>query len=217
MKVLVKLIIPALLICSCGPQERVSKEVFEAVNEKMEVKKLSDFEIVQEAMVWGDSIATEAQVQLISNLQKAIADKGVDGAVEFCNVNATSLLNEVAEKYNVSIRRASNRYRNPADQPNEDEQPLLEAYEYNAENGIKSEPSIQKIENGDVLLYTKAIVIPGAFCLSCHGDPSKEIDSKTLQKIDSIYPNDKAKGHQIGDLRGMWSIRIPKKEVVNRL
>jgi hypothetical protein len=217
MKVLVKLIIPALLISSCGPQERVSKEVFEAVNEKMEVKKLSDFEIVQEAMVWGDSIATEAQVQLISNLQKAIADKGVDGAVEFCNVNATPLLNEVAEKYNVNIRRASNRYRNPADQPNEDEQQLLEAYEYNAENGIKSEPSIQKVENGDVLLYTKAIVIPGAFCLSCHGDPSKEIDSKTLQKIDSIYPNDKAKGHQIGDLRGMWSIRIPKKEVVNRL
>jgi hypothetical protein len=217
MKVLVKLIIPALLISSCGPQERVSKEVFEAVNEKMEVKKLSDFEIVQEAMVWGDSIATEAQVQLISNLQKAIADKGVDGAVEFCNVNATPLLNEVAEKYNVNIRRASNRYRNPADQPNEDERQLLEAYEYNAENGIKSEPSIQKVENGDVLLYTKAIVIPGAFCLSCHGDPSKEIDSKTLEKIDSIYPNDKAKGHQIGDLRGMWSIRIPKKEVVNRL
>lgn len=217
MKTISKFIVPILLIYSCGPQERVSKEVFEAVNEKMEVKKLSDFEIVQEAMVWGDSIATEAQVQLISNLQKAIAEKGVDGAVEFCNVNATPLLNEVAEKYNVSIRRASNRYRNPADQPTEDELPLLEAYEYNAENGIKSEPNIQKIENGDILLYTKAIVIPGAFCLSCHGDPSKEIDSNTLQKIDSIYPNDKARGHQIGDLRGMWSIRIPKKEVVNRL
>jgi hypothetical protein len=217
MKTIAKFIAPILLMYSCGPQERVSKEVFEAVNEKMEVKKLSDFEIVQEAMVWGDSIATEAQVQLISNLQKAIAEKGVDGAVEFCNVNATPLLNEVAEKYNVSIRRASNRYRNPADQPTEDELPLLEAYEYNAENGIKSEPNIQKIENGDILLYTKAIVIPGAFCLSCHGDPSKEIDSNTLQKIDSIYPNDKARGHQIGDLRGMWSIRIPKKEVVNRL
>jgi len=217
MKIIVKLIIPALLISSCGPQERVSKEVFEAVNNQMEVKKLSDFEIVQEAMAWGDSIATEAQVQLISNLQKAIADKGVDGAVEFCNVNATPLLSEVAKKYNVSIRRASNRYRNPADKPTEDELPLLEAYEYNADNGLKSEPNIQKIENGDVLLYTKAIVIPGAFCLSCHGDPSNEIDSKTLQKIDSFYPDDKAKGHKIGDLRGMWSIRIPKKEVVNRL
>jgi PBP1b-binding outer membrane lipoprotein LpoB len=54
-----------LVVASCGPQERVSKEVFDAVNEKMEVKKLSDFEIIEEAMVWGDSISTEAQNQLI--------------------------------------------------------------------------------------------------------------------------------------------------------
>jgi hypothetical protein len=132
-------------------------------------------------------------------------------------VNATAILDEIADKYGVSIRRVSNRDRNPTDKPNKDEVPLLEAYEYNAENGIKSEPNIQKIENGDVLLYTKAIVIPGVFCLIFQGDSVKEIDSKTLQKIDSIYSNDQAKGHQIGDLRGMWSIRIPKKAVVLRL
>jgi hypothetical protein len=217
MKNNISLCILIFFVTSCGPQERVSKEVFDAVNDKMEVKKLSDFEIIEEAMVWGDSISIEAQNQLMSNLQKAVAEKGVDGAVEYCNVNATVILNEVADKYGVSIRRVSNRYRNPTDKPNVDEAPLLEAYEYNAENGINSEPNIQKIENGDVLLYTKAIVIPGGFCLSCHGDPAKEIDSKTLQKIDSIYPNDQAKGHQIGDLRGMWSIRIPKREVVLRL
>ncbi|MDX5479804.1 MAG: DUF3365 domain-containing protein, partial [Cyclobacteriaceae bacterium] len=28
---------------------------------------------------------------------------------------------------------------------------------------------------------------------------------------------DKAIGHEVGDLRGMWSIRIPKKEVVKRM
>ncbi len=217
MKNNISLCILIFFVTSCGPQERVSKEVFDAVNDKMEVKKLSDFEIIEEAMVWGDSISIEAQNQLMSNLQKAVAEKGVDGAVEYCNVNATAILDEVADKYGVSIRRVSNRYRNPTDKPNVDEVPLLEAYEYNAENGINSEPNIQKIENGDVLLYTKAIVIPGGFCLSCHGDPAKEIDSKTLQKIDSIYSNDQAKGHQIGDLRGMWSIRIPKREVVLRL
>jgi hypothetical protein len=217
MKNNISLCILIFFVTSCGPQERVSKEVFDAVNDKMEVKKLSDFEIIEEAMVWGDSISIEAQDQLMSNLQKAVAEKGVDGAVEYCNVNATAILDEVADKYGISIRRVSNRYRNPADKPNEDEAPILEAYEYNAENGINSEPNIQKIENGDLLLYTKAIVIPGGFCLSCHGDPAREIDSKTLQKIDSIYSNDQAKGHQIGDLRGMWSIRIPKKAVVNRL
>jgi hypothetical protein len=206
-----------LVVASCGPQERVSKEVFDAVNEKMEVKKLSDFEIIEEAMVWGDSISTEAQNQLISNLKKAVAEKGADGAVEYCNVNATPILKEVAEKYGISIRRVSNRYRNPADKPNEDEIPLLEAYEYNMENGIKSEPNLQKIDNGNAYLYTKAILISNEFCLNCHGDPASELDQKTLEKINSLYPKDLAKGHEVGDLRGMWALRIPKKAVVNRL
>lgn len=211
------LIVLTLFAASCGPQERVSKEVFDAVNEKMEVKKLSDFEIIEEAMVWGDSISKEAQKQLISNLQKAVAEKGVEGAVEYCNVNATSILDEVANKYGISIRRVSNRYRNPADKPNEDEVSLLEAYEYNAENGIASEPNLQKIENGNAYLYTKAIVIPNGFCLSCHGNPGAELEQKTLDKINSLYPDDLAKGHKVGDLRGMWALRIPKKAVVNRL
>lgn len=202
---------------SCGPQERVSKEVFDAVNKNMEVKKLSESQIIQEGMIWGDSISTEAQNQLISNLQKAIEEKGVAGAIGFCNVEAMPILKSVSEKHGVTIRRVSNRYRNPADQPDADEAKILDAYEYNAENGLKNDPNIQKIEGGEVYLYTKAIVIPGDFCLSCHGDPDKEIDAKTLAEINDLYPSDKAKGHKVGDLRGMWSVKIPKKEVVGRL
>ncbi len=202
---------------SCGPQERVSKEVFDAVNKNMEVKKLSESQIIQEGMIWGDSISTEAQNQLISNLQKAIEEKGVAGAIGFCNVEAMPILKSVSEKHGVTIRRVSNRYRNPADQPDADEAKILDAYEYNAENGLKNDPNIQKIEGGEVYLYTKAIVIPGAFCLSCHGNSNNEIDPKTLAEIKALYPSDKATGHKVGDLRGMWSVKIPKKEVVGRL
>lgn len=206
-----------LLLVSCGPQERVSKETFEAVNQAMEVKRLTEVEILDAAMVWGDSISTEAQTQLISSLQNAVAEKGVVGAIEFCNVQALPILTEVSQKYGVEIRRASNRYRNPADQPNEEEKSILDAYEYNAENGNKSDPNIQKFENGEVYLYTKAIVIPSGFCLSCHGESGKEINEETQKKLNELYPQDKATGHKVGDLRGMWSIRIPKKEVVKRL
>lgn len=202
---------------ACGPQERVSKEVFDAVNKNMEVKKLSESDIIQEAMIWGDSISNEAQKQLISNLQKAIEEKGVPGAIGFCNVEALPILKSVGEKHGVAIRRASNRFRNPADQPDSDESKVLDAYEYNAENGIKNDPNIQKLEGGEVYLYTKAIVIPGGFCLSCHGEPGKDIDVKTLAEINALYPSDKAQSHKVGDLRGMWSIKIPKKEVVNRM
>lgn len=207
----------AFLLFSCGPQERVSKETFEQVNQAMEVKRLTEVQILDEAMVWGDSISSEAQRQLISSLQSAIAETGTVGAIEFCDVQALPILGEVSQKYGVEIRRVSNRYRNPADQPNEEENPILEAYEYNAESGNKSEPNIQKFENGEVYLYTKPIVIAGGFCLSCHGDPGGDINEETLQKLSELYPQDNAKGHKVGDLRGMWSIRIPKREVVKRL
>lgn len=206
-----------MLISSCGGGERVSKEVFEEVNKNMEVKRLSEAEILEEAMIWGDSISTEAQMQLISQLQKGISEKGVPEAIEFCNVNALPILTEVGKVHGVSIKRASNRYRNPADQPDAQETPILDAYEYNAENGIKSEPNIQKIDGGEVFLYTKPIVIPGGLCLSCHGDPEKDINAETLSKLTELYPEDQAKGHKVGDLRGMWSLKIPKKEVVKRM
>jgi hypothetical protein len=205
------------LLFSCGPQERVSKEIFEEVNQAMEVKRLSEVEILNEAMVWGDSISKEAQAQLMASLQNAVAAEGTAGAVEFCNVQALPILEDLGRKYEVEIRRVSNRYRNPADQPQEDEKSLLEAYEYNAENGSKSDPNIQKFDNGEMYLYTKAIVIPGDFCLSCHGKAGKDINDETLERLNKLYPEDKATGHQVGDLRGMWSIRIPKKVVVNRL
>lgn len=217
MKKIVVLVSVTVLLFSCGPQERVPKETFEAVNQSMEVKRLTEVEILNEAMLWGDSISTEAQNQLITSLQNAVAEKGVLGAIEFCNIQALPILEGVSQKYGVVIRRASNRYRNPADQPTEEEKPILDAYEFNAENGNKSDPNIQKLENGEVFLYTKAIVIPGGFCLSCHGESGKEINEETLKKLAELYPQDQAKGHQVGDLRGMWSIKIPKKEVVKRL
>ncbi|MDF2156651.1 DUF3365 domain-containing protein [Algoriphagus sp. CAU 1675] len=216
-KSLIHFIVVLVVFGSCGPREQVSKDVFEEVNQAMEVKKLSEAEIIEEALIWGDSISMEAQQQLVSNLQKAIAEKGVAGAIEFCNVQATPILKEVGQKYGIEIRRASNRYRNPADQPDEDEKPILEAYEYNVENQIESEPNIQKIQGGETFLYTRAILIPVGFCLSCHGDPQKDIEPATLEKVNSLYPEDKAQGHKVGDLRGMWSIRIPKREVVKRM
>ena len=95
--------------------------------------------------------------------------------------------------------------------------PLLEAYAYNAENNISSDPSIQKIEQGEVLLYTKPILLTNALCLSCNGDPKKDIAPETSAKLKELYPQDSATGYAIGDLRGMWALRLPKKEVVKRL
>ncbi|MFC3416545.1 Tll0287-like domain-containing protein [Algoriphagus hitonicola] len=217
MKYVILPVLILFLMSSCGSGERVSKDVFDDVNEAMEVKKLNEAEIYEAAMIWGDSISTEAQKQLIGQLQNAIAEKGVPGAIEFCNVQALPILEEVSQKYEVEVRRVSNRYRNPVDQPSEMEQRILETYEYNVENELESTPNLQKIDDGEAYLYSKAIVIPGGLCLNCHGDPQKDISEETLEKINSLYPQDKATGHKIGDLRGMWSVKIQKSEVVKRM
>lgn len=209
------LCIPILL--SCNTEERVSREVFDNVKRESAVKRVSDVQIVEKALALGNDISTEAQEQLMSTLRKAIDEKGVAGAVEFCNAEALPIVKSVGNEYGVEVRRVSNRYRNPADQPRDDEEALLGAYEYNQETGQSSEPNIQKLQNGEVLLYTRAINIPGQFCLSCHGDPNSEINPAVLDKIKELYPNDKATGHTVGDLRGMWSVRIPRKEVISRL
>lgn len=205
------------LLLGCSNQERISKEVFDQVNKNMEVKKLAESDIIQQGMLWGDSISKEAQQLLLSNLQKAIAEKGVAGAIGFCKVEAIPMIQSVGDKYGVIVKRVSNRFRNPADQPDADEAKILDAYEYNAENGIVSEPNIQKIQGGEIYLYTKAIVMPAGICQSCHGDPLQDITAETLSEIKRLYPLDKVTGHEPGDLRGMWSIKIPKKQVVLRM
>lgn len=217
MKHLLIILFSGLILFSCGNRERISKDVFEEVNRSMEAKKLSEAQITQEAMVWGDSITIEAQEKLMANLHKAVDEDGFLGALEFCNVNASPIVKELSDNYGVSIRRTSTRARNQANQPTEEEFQILDAYQYNAENGIENEPNIQKIEGEDLLLYSKAIVISTEFCLSCHGNPGNDIEVGVLSKIDSIYPNDLARGFDVGDLRGMWSLKIPKKSVVNRL
>jgi len=209
------LIFPFLF--ACNTEERVSREVFDNVKRESAVKRVSDVQIVEKALAMGNEISNEAQEQLMSTLRKAIEEQGVAGAVEFCNAEALPIVKSVGKKYGVEVRRVSNRYRNPADQPREDEEALLGAYEYNHETGQSSEPNIQKLQNGEVLLYTRAINIPGQFCLNCHGDPGTDIDSEVVDKINQLYPDDKAKGHETGDLRGMWSVRLPRKEVISRL
>ena len=190
-----------ILLFSCGPQERISKEAFDDVQRNNEVKRITEVEILREAMVWGDSITQEAQAQLMAQLQQAIAANGHSGAIDFCQVNALPILKSLETKHAVTLRRVSSRPRNPLDAPDAAETPLLDAYAY----------------KGEVLLYTKPIVISNAMCLSCHGDPKKDIAPETAAKLKQRYPQDPATGYSLEDLRGMWSLRLPKKEVVKRL
>jgi hypothetical protein len=60
-------------------------------------------------------------------------------------------------------------------------------------------------------------MIDNALCLNCHGKVGENVTQDTYQLIKDLYPGDSATGFEKGDLRGMWSIKMAKKQIVKQL
>ena len=209
-------LIVMLAACDTAGQRSDRREALEEEMRNREPKKLSEAQIFDGAMQQGSAIADKAAQELLTALKVAVEKQGISGAVEFCKVQAIPLTASAAGAGHTNVKRTSLRLRNPENAPTETEQQLLEAYAYNTEHGLPMEPNVQRTEK-QYLLYTRPIIINSPLCLQCHGDTQKGIAPETLQLIDSLYPQDEARGYQMGDVRGMWSIKLLQKDVVNAL
>src|SRR5690606_1450056 len=92
------------------------------------------------------------------------------------------------------------------------EREIFEAYALVSDAGAQLQELDEK-----TLIMTRPIRISNGACLNCHGEPGKQIQPADHELIQSLYPEDRATGYQLNDLRGMWSLRIPKKAVVDRI
>ncbi|CAN0317700.1 unnamed protein product, partial [Chrysoparadoxa australica] len=92
---------------------------------------------------------------------------------------------------------------------------ILEAYAYDF-SPTNAVNQVQELDDR-TLIFTQPIAIGNGMCLNCHGEPKEQIKEDVLAAIKSKYPNDVATGYSLGQLRGMWSVKIPKKTVVNQL
>ncbi len=161
----------------------------------------------------GDSISMMAKAALGSQLKAAIQEGGPAYAVEFCNVAAYPILDSLPAK--ASIRRASLRIRNPKDAPTDTEKEILQYYESRLSSEELLEPQVR--ETGNNILYARPILLDNPLCLNCHGSPGTHIQEETMAKLDQLYPEDNAKNHALGDLRGIWSISFDRDELVSYL
>jgi len=76
---------------------------------------------------------------------------------------------------------------------------------------------VQKIKEKDgkyYYRYYKPIIVK-PLCLICHGNP-KDMDPQIYSIIRKKYPEDKAVGYKVGDLRGVVRVSIPVK-VIDKL
>lgn len=198
---------------SCRPRERADTEAVQEEMRSREVKKISDAELMIKGESMGLAILQETEQTFQQSLMKAVQEQGTEGAISFCNLNAYSLVRGYQDSLGVEIKRVTDRPRNPADTLSAFEKEIFEAYEFAPEMATAQ---LQELDE-NTLILTKPIIISNGVCLNCHGKTGSEISEATYRQIQSLYPQDQAVNYKIGDLRGMWSVRIPKKAVINQL
>ncbi len=153
----------------------------------------------------GEEIAKATFKVLSSNLKKSMEKGGLENALSFCNVNAMPLTDSLSQYYNVTIKRISDKARNPKNLPTENEQNIIDNFKVNAKN---KNPIIEMNNNGNSTFY--APIITKALCLNCHGTVGESLLPENHEKIKLLYPNDKAINYNEGEQRGVWSIEFKK-------
>jgi hypothetical protein len=141
---------------------------------------------------------------LVSNMQKG----GPLKAVNVCSDTAQQMSVLYSETMKVDVKRASFMNRNENNVPDEFETKAIKMFEELMKDGnLTAESNLiesTEIDGKGVVKYAKPILID-APCLNCHGSES-QISNEVIKVISEKYPNDKATGYKIGDLRGVISV-----------
>jgi cytochrome c2 len=147
----------------------------------------------------GLEYALETKKVLGKNLMGAIQNEGVLHALQFCNVQAMPLTDSMSMVHNATVRRVSNKPRNPMNRANSEEEKHIQYFQQLINEGKDPEPIVKEIATGYQFYYP---IVTNDMCLKCHGTPEKEV----ALKIAELYPNDEAVGYGENQVRGIWSI-----------
>lgn len=139
------------------------------------------------------------------NLMETIQKKGTLEALSFCNIQAIPLTDSMSTKFNASIKRVSDKNRNPNNKANTEE--LQYIAQFKKELAAKKEIIPVVIEKGNKIQFYYPIET-NTMCLQCHG---KQIKPEVSQQIMKLYPKDLAIGYNESEVRGIWSITFDKK------
>jgi len=149
--------------------------------------------------------------KLLAVLAAEIEKSGPEGAISVCRDKAPQLAKAASEESGWAVRRVSLKNRNPKAVPDAWERAVLEDFDRRAAAGEKP----ATLEKGEVVSeggqktyrYMKALPTQQA-CTNCHGDPAT-MKPAVVEKIASLYPQDKAVGYKVGEIRGAMTLRKP--------
>jgi hypothetical protein len=106
----------------------------------------------------------------------------------------------------LTLRQVARKYRNPDNKPDEYEERALAQMEEDP-GAWKDRDWFEKVIDGEsaTMRYMRPLFVTEA-CLTCHGDAST-----VPAFVRETYPDDRATGYQLGDLRGAISVSWPTR------
>ena len=148
------------------------------------------------------SFAGALQEQLMS----AMADRGPTAAIDVCKIVAPQIAQTASVARGWVVGRTSLKLRNPDNAPDAWELAVLNEFE--ARKTAGEDPSA--LDHAEFVVsggqrtfrYMKAIGTQPV-CTICHGTG---IAPEIAAALDALYPDDRARGFEVGDIRGAFSI-----------
>ena len=156
----------------------------------------------------GKQISSNLSSALLVKLSSEIQEHGITDAIKYCSVHALPLTDSISNAEKVVISRVSHKNRNPLNAANNEEMELIKKYITQIENGTSLLPTVVEKEKRHI--YYSPIVISMPTCLKCHGKPDTDIDVPVLNTLNALYPEDKATGFEMGQLRGLFKVEFEK-------
>jgi hypothetical protein len=161
----------------------------------------------EEALQVARDAAQEAFQQLSGELAQAIQAGGTVAAIPVCDSKAESLVSKIAGERNLSMVRLSDRPRNPSQAATGADLAAIENFRAAILAGRPAVAAVSQEADGSTLVRLP-IVASQPLCLQCHGSET-DISAETKAAILGSYPDDKATGYRLNELRGIWRIGVP--------
>ncbi len=156
-------------------------------------------------------VAATIPPKLLKVLQDEIQKAGPEAAISVCREKAPQMAKDLSEKTGWQIRRVSLKNRNPKAAPDAWEQEVLNDFDARAKAGEKpatlERGEVVSVGNEKTYRYMKALPT-NELCLGCHG-AAEQMTPGIRAKLQALYPEDKATGYTVGQIRGALTLKRP--------
>ena len=161
-------------------------------------------EVGAEARARGAALIGELKRSLVGAVTKAMG-QGIPAAIATCHTEAPSLTAAVARE-GATIGRATRKPRNPSNAATGWQADALSQFEGVVAAGkpLAGQTFARRLPGGRIA-YAEPLVIV-ELCVTCHG---ATLAPEVKAELASRYPDDRATGYAVGDLRGVAWVELP--------